>query len=552
MTGYSGCSHSQSGMSVKRVAVAFLFWFAIGCGVCEAQLPETGESENRRASPYLPLDDPAYALIDALQARGALNTLSMLERPYTIRAIDRAIRSDSSFDSLKQSASQHLMRMLRTYRLPALSDSGAKLRILANGEVYVTAQRSATRELMLGDTSRGVYPGVVARVVAQGGPWVAAARIDADGRLKHDPDFTGRKDKKLAGRMEDAYLAGQWQFGEIFFGRLGRNWGPPAVDGLLLGHYVYTYDHLALTIGVPALHLTTIAARLDDRQISVDTVAQRYFSIHRLSGQWKRLELAASEAIIYGGRGRGFEPKWLNPLNGFYLSQLNESPNVNGSSGSDGNISYGLEASLRTTRSGIVRGQFQLDDIAVNSCDTFCKKPPSYGFTISADGIGIPGAERFGDPRGYVWYTRVTNLTYRNATSFEQYMFDNVGLGRGFSDYDEVRVGLDVILGSRLPVKVYVAERRQGEGDYRIAQPPPSQFTTTPTFLSGVVQRVSRVGLSGAGELSGGFGFNADVGYNRNRNADHVVGRRRDGVEARVMFSYRLPWNLARSVGAEE
>jgi len=515
-------------------------------------MPDSADGSTKVASPYLPLDDPAYALIDAMQARGSLSTLSMLERPYTIRAIDRAIRSDSSLDSLRQSRSQQLVRMLRTYRLPAVPDSGAALRLLVNGEVYVTAQRSARRELMLGDTSKGVYPAVLARFVAQGGPWVAAVRIDTDGRLKHDPEFMGKVDKKLAGRMEDAYVAGQWRFGEIFFGRLGRNWGPPAVDGLLLGHYAYTYDHLALTIGVPALHLTTIAARLDDRQISVDTVAQRYFSIHRLSGQWKGLEIAASEAIIYGGRGRGFEPKWLNPVNGFYLSQLNESPNVNGSSGSDGNMSYGLEASLRTAGFGILRGQFQLDDIAVNSCDTFCKKPPSYGLTVSADGLPLPGGERFGDPRGYVWYTRVTNLTYRNATSFEQYMVNNVGLGRGFSDYDELRVGLDVIVGSRLPMKAYIAERRQGEGDYRIPQPPASQFPETPTFLSGVVQHVSRVGLSGAGSLPGGFGFDADVGYNRNRNADHVAGRIRNGLEGRMKFSYQLPWRLAHSVSSPE
>ena len=538
----------------RRAATVAFFLAVVTAGeVCQAQQPDleyrdTRAASPRAASPYVPLDDPAYAIIDAMHSRGALTTLSMLERPYTLRDIDTALASDSTLGAPKVSLERELIRLTRKYRLPDPPNSSETLRVLVNGAVYATAQSSAVRELMLGDTSSGVYPAALARAFAQGGPWIAGVRIITDQRLKHDPEFMGKTDKKLAGRTEDAYVAGQWRFGEVFVGRLGRNWGPPAVDGLLLGHYAYTYDHLALTIGVPALHLTTIAARLDDRQVSADTVAQRYFSIHRLSGRWRGLEIAASEAIIYGGRGRGFEPKWLNPLNGFYLSQLNESPNVNGSFGSDGNISYGLEAAFRSHGSGILHGQFQLDDIAVNSCDTFCKKPPSYGFTLTADGIRIPGGERFGDTRAYGLYTRVTNLTYRNATSFEQYAFENVGLGRGFSDYDELRLGLDAIIASHHPVRAYFAKRRQGEGDYRIPQPPAAQFPFTPTFLSGVVEHVSRIGVSASGTFSRDFDFSGDFGYNRTRNADHVIARERNGIEARLVLRFQLPWNLARSI----
>jgi hypothetical protein len=540
------------GIRPGRALVAVFLISHLGVDAIRAQSSDSGSIHGIGGSPYLPLDDPGYAIIDALQSRGALKSFSMLERPYTIGAIERAARSDSSDDTLKQSLLHELVRVIRKYQLPSPLDSGATLRVLVNGELYMTAQRSARRELMLGDTTAGVYPAALGRAIVQGGSWIAAARIIADSRLKHDPEFVGKTDKKLAGRTEDAYLAGQWRFGEIFFGRLGRNWGPPVVDGLLLGHYVYTYDHLALTVGVPAFHLTTIAARLDDRAIPPDTVAQRYFSIHRLSGQWRALEIAASEAIIYGGRGRGFEPKWLNPINGFYLSQLNESPNVNGSSGSDGNMSYGLEAALNDTPLGILRGEFQLDDIAVNKCDSFCKKPPSYGLTISVDGIRILGGERFGDPRAFAWYTRVTNLTYRNATSFEQYMFENVGLGRGFSDYDELRLGVDVIARSRIPIRLYAAERRQGEGDYRIPQPPTSEFSETPTFLSGVVERVSRIGVSGSGRLGTALEFNGDLGYNHVRNADHVIGRRRNGIEARFKLSFHPRWNIARNIDPSE
>lgn len=51
------------------------------------------------ASVYVPLDDVAYTFLNALAARGALNALSALERPYTVGAIRRAVgasRADTS------------------------------------------------------------------------------------------------------------------------------------------------------------------------------------------------------------------------------------------------------------------------------------------------------------------------------------------------------------------------------------------------------------------------------------------------------------------------
>ena len=536
---------------VRPAAVPKLITLAVGAilGVTAAQAQDVRSTERAEAiaSPYLPLDNPGYTIIDALQSRGGLASLSLLERPYSLSAIHSAVRDDSALTKL-QTLRSELIGELQDYELAPSTDSAPALRVRLNGEIFATAQRSAIRELMLGDSSGGVYPGAAVRAAVQGGPWVAASRIILDERLKHDPEFTGKKDKKLAGRTEDAYEAAHWRFGEIFFGRLGRNWGPPALDGLLLGHYVYSYDHAALTLGVPSFHLTTIAARLDDRVIAPDTVAQRYFSIHRLSGRWRDIEIAASEAIVYGGNGRGFEPKWLNPLNGFYLAQLNESPNIHGSVGSDGNMSYGLELAFRQTPVGIVRGEFQLDDIAVNRCDSLCKKPPSYGLTVTANGIPIPGGDLPGNPVGAVSYTRVTNLTYRNGSSFEQYMNENIGLGRGFSDYDELRIGLDVVAGSRFPLTFYGAIRRQGEGDYRIPQPPTSQFPQTPTLLSGVVEHISRVAASGAGRLANAVDCTGDIGFNRVRNAGHVAGAIRNGFEGRIKLTFLPPWGFARSI----
>ena len=46
-----------------------------------------------QASAYVPLDDVAYTYVDALVARGWFKELSMLERPFTERALRVAIDS---------------------------------------------------------------------------------------------------------------------------------------------------------------------------------------------------------------------------------------------------------------------------------------------------------------------------------------------------------------------------------------------------------------------------------------------------------------------------
>src|SRR5256885_1506462 len=63
---------------------------------------------------------------------------------------------------------------------------------------------------------------------------VAVTHLQLDTRLKYDPDWFGKKNRAIAGRTAEAYVSAQWKVGEVFFGRLDRNWGPPGIQGLLL------------------------------------------------------------------------------------------------------------------------------------------------------------------------------------------------------------------------------------------------------------------------------------------------------------------------------
>jgi hypothetical protein len=116
-----------------------------------------------QASAYVPLDDIAYTYIDALMTRGQFRELSMLERPFSEGALRTAIDSartrepgpavSSYLDALYAAIEKYAVR-------PGNSDTLAEQSFRARGtaDLYVTAQTSGRRELMLADSANGVRP----------------------------------------------------------------------------------------------------------------------------------------------------------------------------------------------------------------------------------------------------------------------------------------------------------------------------------------------------------------------------------------------------------
>ena len=402
-------------VSGSRVA-AFLLYATV---LAFLVTPSAGHAQ---ASAYVPLDDISYTYIEALLARGQFKELSMLERPFTERALRVAIDSararepgrvvSSYLDALYTAVEKYAVR-------PGDSDSAAAqtFRARGTGDLYLTGQTSGRRELMLADSSGAVRPGGALRLVMAGGPVVGFSRVLIDSRLNTDPEFAGRKDRTITGRTEDGYLSGQWRYAELSFGRVGRNWGPPSEHGLLLGNYAYTYDHVYAQIGTDRIHWSTVIAKLDNIvPPSGPPEIQRYFSIHRLALHVSNWEIAATESYVYGGAGRAFEPALMNPFNIYGLSWRQEQQ--------EGNLGLGGEVALRTDRFGTFAGQFFIDDLQVDhSCNPACKQPSSYGLTATADGLPLGG-----DQRWFASYTRVSNLAYNNKNPDEHYEIFGVGL----------------------------------------------------------------------------------------------------------------------------
>lgn len=489
---------------------------------------------NAQASPYLPVDDVSYKYVDALMARGLFGGISVLERPYHVARIRAAIDSARATNPGRVVSSylEALSQTIAKYELAKRPETGSRhapFRARASFDFYATAETSSLRELMLADWREEVKPGIAGYFVMGGGHLAASVRALLDNRLNVDPEFAGRKDRSIAGRTEDAYIAGEWKYAEAALGRVSRSWGPIGFSGLQLGSDAYTYDHLYSRFGIEKIHLSTVITRLENYVLSPGVESSRYFSTHRLAFNRGRFEGGLSESFVYSGVGRGMEFSLVNPFNVYALSWRNER--------TDGNLSFGGDIAYRSGKFGTYSAQVLVDDIQIDRCDSVCREPSAYGFTATAEGIPL-----FGDQRWFASYTRVSSLAYRTPNISERYAIYNVGLGRGFSDYDEVRLGADLALIPRTPLKLYGAYRRQGEGDYRDLYPPEFLYASIPGTFVGTVQKTARIGVSGATTVGRDFAMSGDLGFNHSVNRYHIEGVRTNRFEGRARVVWIPRW----------
>ncbi len=483
----------------------------------------------------LPLDDIAYVYIDALQARGMLRDLPIIERPYTVGAVRTATRVARG--ALRTSGARRWLEAIDAAAekyAPGVTDgdSGVFSASLAGN---VVAQSSGTRDLMQSDRVNTLAPGFAVRALLQSGPFTGALRVLADRRMRVDPEFLGRKDRVLSARTEDGYIGVASRFATLQAGRIGRSWGLPGQLGLMVSNGAYTYDHLYLRLGTNKLHLSSIVARLDDERLnfSTDTMAQRYFSAHRLSVALGRLEAGVSESVIYGGIGRGFQPALASPVSPAFLTQYSDGDPIN--------VAFGADLLWRAHNGVIVGGQIFADDFQIDRCD-LCGEPPGIALALTAEGVPIAGGTR-----GFVSYTRVNSLTYRAPDRFERYTYRTVGLGQRNSDFDEVRAGLDVGPALPAPVRMYVAYRRQGAGDYREPFPALAQRDTWPALFEGVVVRTVRLAASSSARLGQSIEVSADAGVNRSMNDLRQTGVTKTRFEGRLRVALEPRWSRVRA-----
>lgn len=462
-----------------------------------------GPLSSQSASPYLPISHWATPYIEHLIAKGVVVDPTPLTRPWREAAILAALK-EADTTALTSAERRQVGRIVR-----ALDEREQGPRARLALDLGVAAANFSRRDPLRADsTGHGTVNGG-ADLDFRFGPIVAVTHPELDTRLKYDPDWYGRKNRVIAGRTDEAYVSAQWRYGEVFFGSLDRNWGPSAVQGLLLSDNPYSLPHLGVTLGTSGLQLQAWLTQLNDLTDSTGATVHRYMVQHRL---WVKIPagwtVALWEGSVTAGPGRTLEPWFANLMDLGYLEQVNTNTNVNSFLGLD------FQRRGHTT----VYGQLMLDDIQIDHATAADKKPSSYGLTLGAQG-------QAGAASWTAFYTRVANLTYRNENNTMVPLWFGLGTGRNYDDYDQLtlKAGLLTAAGPGVMLEPEITLLRQGQGDPRLPHPPVSAYPTTAGIFQGVVQRTLRFAL-GARADGPRWGITGNAGIHLVHNVENMSG----------------------------
>jgi hypothetical protein len=471
-----------------------------------------------QASPYISLDDPRLPLLEHLIARGAVDDPSPMMRPF--RRAD-AVRVLAAADTGAASSSTALVRRLRA----ELEDPPGNTWALA-GRAGVQAYSDARRDLLHPAGPDGVRPYAELRGAATFGNLVLVTRPVVEPRLVDDPDWPGRRDVAVAGRIADAYISAQFKYASLLYGQLDRNWGPVGLPGIPLGNYGYERQGLALDIGTGTIRLSAVATDLMDEIDSLGRTVHRYYFVHRLHLRpSRRLSIAPWEGVIVSGADRTFETRYRNPLSLSYLA------NTLGL-GDRGNVILGVDLRWQAFGRTTLQAQLAVDDFWTEDRE---RNRDRWALTVGAEGPVLASA---------AWralYTQVSSLALRAFDPADNFTDAGVGIGRNFADHDQLSIWVTLPFRNQWLLSPELTLLRQGEGRINdpYPVPDPSGVLSTPALFIGTMERTFRaaMGLSGR---TGPLDLVADLGFHHVVNSGHQEGRTENRFRGRLQATLGL------------
>jgi hypothetical protein len=471
-----------------------------------------------QASAYIPLDDPRLPLLEHLIARGEVDDPSPMVRPF--RRSDAA-RVLAAADTSQSSRSSGLIRRLRH----AFEDPPGNIWSL-EGRVGGQAFTHARRELLHPAGPDGIRPYAELSGAAVLGNIVLVTRPTGEPRLIKDPDWLGRRDLTIAGRMAEAYIGAQFKYANLLYGQLDRNWGPVGLPGIPLSNYGYERQGLGIEVGTPTIRLAVLATDLQDQVDSLGRTVHRYYFVHRLHARLsRRVSVAPWEGMIVAGADRNFESRYRNPLSLGYLA------NTIGF-GDRSNVMLGVDLRWRAFARTTLLAQLALDDFWY---DNRKRNRDRWALTLGAEGPLGPVAA------WHALYTQVSSLALRSFNPAENFTDGGVGVGRNFSDQDQLSLRVTLPVRDRWLLAPELVVLRQGEGRINDPYPVPDAngVLPTPALFIGIVERTFRAAVAVTGR-AGPLDLSLNAGFHHVVNNGHLEGNTVNRFEGRLQATLGL------------
>jgi hypothetical protein len=375
--------------------------------------------------------------------------------------------------------------------------------------------------------------------------------IRLDQTLKDDPSYLGKKWRAFSGYTEQAYVQWRSRRSSIKFGRDFVAWGRGRDASLLLSDYARPLDQLSFELSVGRLHFSYLAAKLDEVTLSDSLrlrlgapAAQRYLSANRAAFSfWKnKLQVAVSQAVLYGGPGQNFEPAFLNPFIFLHGEILNGPVDAN----SFGSIDLVFRPQPRLE----LYGQLLIDDIQIERTGPGDLEPSEMGFMVGGQ-VADP-FELQGTTIG-MEYTRVTNRTYNSPVEFAKFLHRRQPIGHFLgNDFDRWLFFGSSCLGKNFFASWDIERRRRGEGRIEAAFDTPWLSANLDQgyhekFPSGVVEKAFLATFEVRWHPRQAWFLSLHVAHSRYHSFENQEGAEKNFTEVLV----RGWWEINKVLGLE-
>ena len=349
-------------------------------------------------------------------------------------------------------------------------------------------------------------------------------RASANGVDLHKVETRVWEDR-LRASVDYAGIAFRKQGFTISLCRDEMSWGADRRRGLLFSGTAPSFDMLSIGYSAGPVAFTSFHSRLrDGRNVEAEGDVRRFVSAHRLEVlAGEGISFGISEAVLYGGPFRTFEPAYLNPLTIFYADQWN--------SGWNDNILIAGDFALLFPGRAEIRGELMIDDFQYD----FENEPHEFGGGLSLSAVNplLPGSSLAGAS-----YYHISNQTYGHLVTWNRLVHEGKVMGyEDGPDGDRLALWTTLARPGSMLWRAEYSLRRKGEGQATDVQ---EETGSRVGFPSGTVETSHRGGVGLVWRPRHMWSVEARVEYHRTRNAGNVEGEDDDGWDLFLGAQFNL------------
>jgi len=225
--------------------------------------------------------------------------------------------------------------------------------------------------------------------------------------------------------------------------------------------------------------------------------------------------------VLYAGRGRDFEPVYLNPLAPLYAEQWNARW--------DDNLFFDADVLLRLPGRAEIRAEVLIDDLQIDPGS----EPNEVGLFLGVDAVNplAPDRSLLGCS-----YARLANRTYGHAAAWNRFLHEGRVMGYlGGPDGDRLSAWCSWAPVASLDLTATYSLTRQGEGRADDPQDQPGHETS---FPSGTVETTHMVAAGLGWRPVYPLRVAALAEWSAGRNVGNLEGEDTDGFRGSLSITY--------------